>query len=270
MAPIKHSVERAIRDPIPGLSPAMIQRAGAVDRSPVSCPSSRTSTGRATYTYYRASLSYITGAHAFKFGVGDIFGPQRRAPLGHSTGELPVQQRRAQPDHDARATRSTSASMSNHQFGAYVQDRWTVDRLTLNVGLRYDWFQNSFPAAGHRACAAGADAELPVSRTEGLSLARPEPETERRLRPVWRREDRAEGEPQPLRRTVHGGWYLPAARNPSTGWSQPTTRVVERRESQLRPGLQPADPGSPTASAARSRTGTSGAGRPRPTSTRTC
>ena len=33
----------------------------------------------------------------------------------------------------------------DHQFGAYVQDRWTVNRLTVNAGLRLDWFKNHFP-----------------------------------------------------------------------------------------------------------------------------
>ena len=29
--------------------------------------------------------------------------------------------------------------------GVYAQDAWTMDRLTLNAGIRYDWFQSSVP-----------------------------------------------------------------------------------------------------------------------------
>ena len=30
-------------------------------------------------------------------------------------------------------------------LGLYVQDRWTMDKLSLNYGLRYDYFHNSYP-----------------------------------------------------------------------------------------------------------------------------
>src|SRR5262245_17317648 len=69
---IKHSVERAIRDRVPGLNPAMVnvleQSTGRQFRS------REIYINRPSYTmFYRASVSYITGAHAFKVGVGDIF-----------------------------------------------------------------------------------------------------------------------------------------------------------------------------------------------------
>ena len=37
----------------------------------------------------------------------------------------------------------------NCDCGLYAQDSWTVDRFTLNLGVRYDWFNNSL-AGGHR------------------------------------------------------------------------------------------------------------------------
>jgi hypothetical protein len=33
----------------------------------------------------------------------------------------------------------------DNDFGLFAQDRWTMDRLTLNLALRYDAFQTSFP-----------------------------------------------------------------------------------------------------------------------------
>ena len=33
-----------------------------------------------------------------------------------------------------------------HDGGIYAQDRWTVDRLTLNLGVRWDFYRTSFPA----------------------------------------------------------------------------------------------------------------------------
>ena len=33
----------------------------------------------------------------------------------------------------------------DNDFGLFAQDRWTMDRLTLNLALRFDSFQTSFP-----------------------------------------------------------------------------------------------------------------------------
>ena len=33
----------------------------------------------------------------------------------------------------------------NCDCGLYVQDAWTMDRLTINGGFRFDWFNNSIP-----------------------------------------------------------------------------------------------------------------------------
>jgi hypothetical protein len=39
----------------------------------------------------------------------------------------------------------TAISNLDNDFGIFVQDRWTMDRLTLNLALRFDSFQTSFP-----------------------------------------------------------------------------------------------------------------------------
>ena len=33
----------------------------------------------------------------------------------------------------------------NHELGLYAQDKWTLGRLTLNGGIRFDYFNTSFP-----------------------------------------------------------------------------------------------------------------------------
>ena len=30
-------------------------------------------------------------------------------------------------------------------IGLYAQDQWTIDRLTVNAGLRFDYFKGSYP-----------------------------------------------------------------------------------------------------------------------------
>ena len=32
-----------------------------------------------------------------------------------------------------------------HDGGVYAQDRWTIDRLTLNLGVRWDFIRTSYP-----------------------------------------------------------------------------------------------------------------------------
>ena len=58
----------------------------------------------------------------------------------------------------------------DHQFGIYAQDRWTIARLTLNAGLRLDWFKNSFPAqtVGPTTLAPARNFEFP--ETTGMNL----------------------------------------------------------------------------------------------------
>ena len=79
----------------------------------------------------------------------------------------------------------------DHQFGAFVQDRWTIDRLTLNAGLRYDWFQNSFPAQNVGPSPLAPTRDFTFQDDRRAVAARLEPEAERRLRPARRRQDRA-------------------------------------------------------------------------------
>ena len=55
-----------------------------------------------------------------------------------------------------RRTRSlvhvTAAPLGNYEVqiqrdvGIFAQDQWTIDRLTLNLGARYDWFRGGLPA----------------------------------------------------------------------------------------------------------------------------
>jgi hypothetical protein len=102
------------------------------------------------YTY-RAAVSYITGAHAFKIGMEDAFG------FVTSTNYLPTRDTLNRPvryrfDSDALPDQvtsyhnpRTSKQDINHNFGAFIQDRWTLDQLTLNGGVRFDWFTSEIP-----------------------------------------------------------------------------------------------------------------------------
>ena len=165
---MKKTFERAVRDPVRSVNPSMI---GVLEQS----------TGRqyrarqffinrtSDVFYYRASLSYITGAHSFKFGVGDISG---------STGERdwdinPVSYRLNSGIPNQVTMRAYPVEFYvdvDHQFGAYAQDRWTFNRLTVNAGLRLDWFKNSFPAQSVGPAALAPTRNFTFPDTEGLNL----------------------------------------------------------------------------------------------------
>jgi hypothetical protein len=165
---IMHKVERAIRDQVPGLSPLMInvaeQSTGRQYRA------REAYINRPSYQYtYRGSVSYITGAHAFKVGFGDINGHFNQRDFDNN----PVSYRFNNGVPNQITMRALPVDFRvdvKHQFGAYAQDRWTVDRLTLNLGLRYDWFNNGFPAQSVGPVPLAPTRNFTYPETEGLSL----------------------------------------------------------------------------------------------------
>ena len=92
-----------------------------------------------------ASLSYVTGSHNLKFGFQDQWGTidlfSETVPANvdyYFVNGVPNQVRQwALPIH---TTNKLSAEM-----GIYAQDQWTIKRATINMGLRFDYFNNSFP-----------------------------------------------------------------------------------------------------------------------------
>jgi hypothetical protein len=93
---------------------------------------------------WRASASYITGAHAFKIGYQDHVGSALNhfnRPVADNlsytfNAGMPIQ-------INVRAP--FDAETHVHDGGIYAQDRWTIGRATLNLGLRYDFYRTSYP-----------------------------------------------------------------------------------------------------------------------------
>ena len=95
--------------------------------------------------FYRFAASYVTGSHAFKAGFNDMFGFLDELQYSyHSPYEyrfnlgVPNQITLwARPYH--------IKTDQNHDFGSFAQDRWTINRLTLTLGVRFDNLRTSFP-----------------------------------------------------------------------------------------------------------------------------
>src|SRR5262249_22298591 len=103
-----------------------------------------------TLTTLVASMSYVTGSHALKFGTNMSGGPPNEVAGVNNdmtlvfNGNSPVQAILTGSPRDAR-------ERLNADLGLYAQDQWTLNRFTFNLGLRFDYLNakletQDFPA----------------------------------------------------------------------------------------------------------------------------
>ena len=97
----------------------------------------------------RASLSYVTGSHNFKVGVqieqGLIEGGTRRK-TGPNGGALEYRFNNGVPNRlTLSAEPYADKAVMSPDLGIYVQDQWSLDQVTLNLGLRFDYWNGYIP-----------------------------------------------------------------------------------------------------------------------------
>ena len=83
-----------------------------------------------------------------------------------------------------RSRRNTHVSAD---MGIYAQDRWTIQRATINAGVRFDYFKTVFPEQVLGPASFVPDRNLvipetPYANTEGHHAA-----SRRRVRSLWQR-----------------------------------------------------------------------------------
>ena len=93
----------------------------------------------------RFAVNYVTGSHAFKVGLQDMWGTRNYSFITNGAQSwtflrgAPSQIRQyARPLEDLQKLRSA--------LGLYAQDRWTLNKVTLNLGLRFDYHNAYVPA----------------------------------------------------------------------------------------------------------------------------
>jgi Carboxypeptidase regulatory-like domain len=97
------------------------------------------------------SLSYVTGAHAFKVGFQDRWGWQKNQFLPGPNAALNQYYRNGVPYQVIEFNTPVQSEVDVTDLGIYVQDLWTTKRLTLSPGLRFDYFNSGAPAENEPA-----------------------------------------------------------------------------------------------------------------------
>jgi hypothetical protein len=94
---------------------------------------------------YRASASYVTGSHSVKVGVINIFGRQDTR-LYNVDSPVSYRFNNGVPNQiTLQLTPYFIHSNLDADFGLYAQDKWTIGRLTVSGGIRYDYLGTSYP-----------------------------------------------------------------------------------------------------------------------------
>jgi hypothetical protein len=106
---------------------------------------------------FQAVMSYVTGSHSVKFGYNHEIGPDGRMGNTHN-GDLYQNYTAGQPSSvTVWNTPVEAPGIVDYDAAFFLQDTWTVKRLTINPGLRVEWF-----SAGMRAASASAGRFVPA------------------------------------------------------------------------------------------------------------
>jgi hypothetical protein len=101
-------------------------------------------TNDATFNHhYLGTVTYIRGAHEMKAG-GSFFRAESYNP-SQPFGYASYTYREGLPVQASLSLPRTQTDTLNADIGLWVQDRWRLDRLTVNYGLRLDMIRTGWP-----------------------------------------------------------------------------------------------------------------------------
>jgi hypothetical protein len=93
---------------------------------------------------YRAAATYVTGSHAFKVGFNNTQG--HLDEYQYTLNNLSYRFSNGVPNLiTQRAFPYRAITNLDNDLGLYAQDRWTLNRWTIQGAIRFDYFATSFP-----------------------------------------------------------------------------------------------------------------------------
>jgi hypothetical protein len=118
---------------------------------------------------WRASLSYVTGAHSAKFGYQGSIAVDDQHDFGNST-QLTYTFLRGVPTTVGMRIAPWNVFNRTAWYGLYAQDQWKVGRMTLQGAIRYDHAWSWFPdGQGAPVATRFNAAPIVFPRTDGVT-----------------------------------------------------------------------------------------------------
>jgi len=134
-------------------TPEWYANASRTDRDQNTIWTSPATSTRSTPERYswQGSVSYVTGSHHFSAGGNWAWGRQRS--FSESQADLTQEYRSGVPD--SVIVRNSPLDFADAKMiadsGLFVQDSWTLKRMTLTGGVRYEYFDAMIPEQGSSA-----------------------------------------------------------------------------------------------------------------------
>ena len=121
---------------------------------------------------WRASATYVTGAHNLKFGYRGAYHVEQTTDLSNDAGYTLTDLSFAAPGLYQATMRIAPWQQSNRTeyHALYAQDQWTRGRLTLQGAVRYDHAFSWFPAEHNGAPQKGVWNAAPITFPESKGV----------------------------------------------------------------------------------------------------
>jgi hypothetical protein len=91
----------------------------------------------------RSTATYVTGSHSIKGGFSLLRGSYHRP--ANVVGDVVLNYSGGNPLQIVATVPTNRRDDIDGDWAFFLQDRWTIDRLTVNAGLRMDWLMTSYP-----------------------------------------------------------------------------------------------------------------------------
>jgi hypothetical protein len=105
------------------------------------------------HDFLRAAVSYTTGSHAIKIGGNLWYGGIRNEGDSQGFGPYTLRLLNGAPSGVTYRVDPLSVETRFLKGDIFAQDQWTINRLTINYGVRIDTLDSGYPAQHERATA---------------------------------------------------------------------------------------------------------------------